>query len=69
MARILGREGANPRFSGMFFNVVVHAVLILELETWVITPCMGRPLGSFQHRVDSWITGRQPKQREDGSWD
>ena len=28
MTRILGREGADPRISGLFFKVVVQAVLL-----------------------------------------
>ena len=58
LTRILRREGAKPRFSGMFFKAVVQAVLIFGLETWVLTPRMGRALESFQHRVARWITGR-----------
>ena len=66
---ILGREGANPRVSGLFFKAVVKAVLLFGLETWVLTPHMGRSLGSFQHRVASQITARKPKQMEDGVWE
>ena len=61
MARILGQEGASPRVSGMFFKAVVQVVLLFKLETWVLTPRMGRALGSFQHRVARQIMGRQPK--------
>ena len=50
LTRILGREGANLRVSGMFFNEVVHAVLLFGSETWVLTPHTGRALGSFQCR-------------------
>ena len=28
LSRILGREGENPRVSGMFFSLVVQAILI-----------------------------------------
>ena len=51
MKRILGREGADPRISGLFLKAVVQAVLLFGLETWVLTPRMERALGSFQHRV------------------
>ena len=68
MAKILGREGASPWVSGMFFKVVVQAVLLFGLETRVTTPRMGRALGSFQHRVSRRITGGQPKRRVDGIW-
>ena len=69
MERILGREGASPHVLGMLFKVVVKAVLLLESETWVMTPSMGKELGSFQHRVSRQITGRHLKRREDGSWE
>ena len=38
MTRILVREGAYPRISGLFFNAVVQAVLLFGSETWVLTP-------------------------------
>ena len=38
-------------------------------ETWVLNPCMGQALGSFQHRVNRKIIGRQPKKQEDGEWE
>ena len=40
LARIMGCEGASPKFSGMFFKAVVQAVLLFGLETWVLTPHM-----------------------------
>ena len=64
MKRILGREGANLRVSGIFFKAVVQAVLFFGLEAWFLTPRMGQDLGSFQHRVARRITRRQPKRRE-----
>ena len=29
-------------------------------ETWMMTPCIGRVLGGFHHRVDHRLMGRQP---------
>ena len=69
LSRILGREEANPQVSGIFFKAVLQAVLLFRSETWVMTPCMGRVLGGFQHRVAKQITGRQPRRLLDGSWD
>ena len=51
LMRILSREGAMPRVSGFFFKDVVHLVLILGAETWVVTPHMGQVLGGFQHKL------------------
>ena len=56
MARILGWEGKKMQLLGVFFKIVVQAVLISGSETWVMTPHMGRSLGGFQHRLDQWIT-------------
>ena len=44
MARIMEWEGTIPRVSGMFFNVVVKAVVLFGSETWVLTLQMGRSL-------------------------
>ena len=51
MTRILGREGADLRISGLFLNAVVQAVLLFGSDTWVLNPHIERSLGSFQHRV------------------
>ena len=52
LSRILEREGANPRVSGMFFKEVVQAVLLFWSETWVMIPRMGRSLGGgVRHKV------------------
>ena len=45
MTRIISKEGAAPRVSGLFFKAVVQALLLFGLETWLVTPCMGRALG------------------------
>ena len=69
LTRILIQEGANPRISGIFFNTVVHAVLILGSWTWVLTLRMGQNLGSFQQKFARRITGRHPRIREEGGWE
>ena len=33
------------------FRMVVQVVLLFGLDMWMITPHMGRSLGSFQNRV------------------
>ena len=62
MAKILVREVAIPRVSGMFFKAVVQAVLLFGSDMWVMNPHMGRDLGSFHQRVVRLITGRHLKQ-------
>ena len=69
LTRILAREGADMRVSGMFFKVLVQAVLLFGSETWVLTPCMERSLGSFQHSVARMITGRHTRRQGEGGWE
>ena len=69
LMKILGQEGAKLRVSGIFLKTVVQVVLLFGSETWVMTPCMERALGSFQHRVTQRITGRYPRRQGEGSWD
>ena len=57
MLIIFGRGGVNKRVPGIFFKVVVKSVLLLGLEMWVITPCMGWDLGGFTTQggsTDHW---------------
>ena len=63
MNRIPSREGLEPWVSGFFFEAMVQAVLLFDLETWVVTPRMGRALGGFQdhvaRRLMGWILWRK----------
>ena len=68
MARIFIREGAAPLVSGLFFKAVVKAVLLLRLDTWVVTPHMGKELGEFQVQMVRRLTGRLMWRKTDGKW-
>ena len=54
---ILVREVASPRVPGVLVKAVMQAVLILGVETWVVTPYIGRALrGSNTGSRDvSWL--------------
>ena len=52
-----------------FLKVVVQVVLIFGLETWVVTPRIGRALGIFQNRVDHCLTERHQRRLWVGSWE
>ena len=69
MLRILSWEGADLKVSGHYFNLVTQAVLLFEVDTWVLTPMMERALSSFQHRVVQQLIRRHPSIREGGSWE
>ena len=67
--RILSREGEEPRVSEFFFKVVVQSVLLLNMETRVVTPCTGQVLGGFQDQLAQRLTGRILQGKADGKWE
>ena len=40
LARILGREGADPKVSHIFYTAVTQQVLLFGAESWVLTKRM-----------------------------
>ena len=68
MLRILIREGAALRVSGLFFKAVVQAVLLFIFGTWVVTPCMGKVLGEVWDQVARRLTGRLLRRTPYRSW-
>ena len=67
MLRILIREGATPQVYGLFFNAVIQLLLIFGVESWVVTPLMGKDLGGFQTQVEIRLTGKLPRRTTDGT--
>ena len=65
--RILAREGADPKVSGMFYKAVVQVVLLYGCETWNITSAMQKVLEGFHHRVARRLSGKLPY-RCNGEW-
>ena len=61
LARVLGREGADPKASRSFYTAVAQQVLLFGAETWVLTQNMASALDAFQCRVARRLTGRQPR--------
>ena len=68
LARILGREGADPEVSRNFYIAVTQQVLLFGAETWVLTKRMEAALDAFQGRVARRLTGRMPRRGRDGEW-
>ena len=66
--RILSREGEDMRVYGFFFKDMVHGMLLFGLETWLVTPFMGKSLGRFQDQVARRLTGRIPRRKTDAKW-
>ena len=68
LARILGRDGAEPKVSRSFYTAVTQRVLLFGEETWVLTIKMEAALDAFQGRVARRLTGRMPRRGRDGKW-
>ncbi len=58
---MLGREGATPRISGMFYKAVIQSSLLFGCETWTVTRPMLKALEGFHHRAAHRITGKVPR--------
>ena len=69
LSRILGQEGADPWKSVTFYKALVQANLLLGLETWEMTPRIGRNLGRFHHRMERCLVGMQPTRDMSGRWE
>ena len=57
LARILGREGADPKVSRMFYIAMKQQVLLFGEESWVLTGKMEAALDAFQGRVARRLSG------------
>ena len=67
-SRILGWEGADPHTSVTFYMALVQEKLLFGLDTWVVTPRIGRTLGRSHHRLARRLEVMQPIQDMDGRW-
>ena len=58
LAKILIKEGAEPKVSQTFYIAATQQVLLFGAETWVLTAKMEKALDAFQVRVARKLTGR-----------
>ena len=68
LTQVLSREGSDAWTSVQIYLAVVQSVLLYGSETWVVTPCIGRLLGRFHHRVAHNLTYRQNWRGREGVW-
>ena len=68
LAKVLGREGADPKVSHTFYIYVKQQLLLFGADTWVLTKKMELVLDAFQGRVVRKLTGRQPRRGRDWLW-
>jgi hypothetical protein len=60
ISRVLRREGANTRVSGMFYKAVVQSVLLFGSESWVWSQSMVQTVEGFHNRVARRLSGKMP---------
>ena len=68
ISRVLAREGANGRVSGMFYKAVVMSVLLYGSESWVWTDPMVKTLEGFHNRITRRLAGMGPTRSSNGDW-
>ena len=44
LPRVIGKEGEDARMSGMFYTVVVQAVLLYRYDLWFVSSRIGKAL-------------------------
>ena len=55
---MLVREGVDTGMSGIFYVTMVQSELLFGSETWVVTPCILRMMGSLHNWAAHRISGR-----------
>ena len=58
LAKVLGREGVEPKVSRTFYIAVTQQVLLFGAEAWVLMAKMEKALDAFQGRVARKLTRR-----------
>ena len=67
MLMILGMEGADSHTSRTFYKEMVQAVILFGVESWMVSPLIGRTLGGFHHRVARRLAKIQPERNRAGT--
>ena len=68
ISRVLRRQGANGRVSGMFCKAVVMSVLLYGSESWVWTDSMVKAVEGFHNRVARRLADMVPT-LVNGQWE
>ena len=60
--------GVDPQTPGTIYKAEFQSNLLFRLETWVMTPIIGRTLRRFHHRVTRCLVRMQMKWYMAGQW-
>ena len=61
LSKVIPTEGVTPTVAGMFYQVVVAAVLLYDSKMWCLTESARYSLDNVHVNVVQWITGMQPR--------
>ena len=65
---VLGLEGADVQTSGMFYSVLVQAVLLYFFGSWFVPPRIRKALVGFHHWAIRSFTEQMPHQGGGVTW-
>ena len=68
LGKLLRREGAELQVSAMFYQAVVKSVLLLGVETWVLSDVMSRKIEGVRVGFLRQITRQRSVRQKDGTW-
>ena len=69
LVKLLQKEGADNRFSDLFYREVIQAVLLLGLESWDLLYAMIRAVEGTHMGFLCHITGKGVRRQTDGAWE
>ena len=65
LGTLIRQEGSKPRVSEIFYRVVVQAILLYGLETWVLSAEMAKRVDGTHTGFMRLITGMRERQLGD----
>ena len=68
LENMLQREGANIKFSAMFYRVFFHAVILFGLESWVMFSATEKIVDGVHTGFMRQITGKRAQRNTGGMW-
>ena len=68
LGKLIRWEGEDPRVSAMFYRAVFQTVILLGVETWVLSEAMSRKLEGVHVGFLRQITGKREVRGKDGTW-
>ena len=68
LSQLIKRDWEDTWMSGFFYTMVVQVVLLYKSESWVMSPQIGKVLGSIHHQEIQRLTGKIPNMNGYETW-